>query len=127
MPQPRRLVGEQAERGGVRLGKAELGERDHLGEHALGGCFGDPARRGAVLELLPESRHQLATAPPAHGPPQRFRLAGGESGERLAYLQYLVLIEYYAECFCQRVLEQGMLQRRLVRATRRPGAALVRT
>src|SRR6266566_1748780 len=48
VPEPRRLVGEQAERGGVRLGEAELGERDHLREHALCGLLGDTARRRAV-------------------------------------------------------------------------------
>src|SRR5204863_337348 len=84
VPEPRRLVGEQAERGGVRLGEAELGERDHLREHALCGLLGDSARRRAIPELLPEPRHQLAAAPPAHGPPQRLRLAGGESRECLA-------------------------------------------
>src|SRR6266480_2644059 len=125
MPEPRRLVGEQAERGGVRLGEAELGERDHLREHALGGRFGDAARRRAVLELLPEPRHQLAAAPPAHGPPQRLCLAGAEARERLAHLQHLVLIEDHPQRLRERFLEQWMIERRLVGATRGPGAALL--
>src|SRR5216117_3486200 len=127
VPEPRRLKGEQAERGGVRLGKTELGERDHLREHALGGLLGDTARRRAVPELLPEPRHQLAAAPPAHGPPQRLRLAGGESRECLAHLQDLVLIEDHAQRLGERLFEQRMLEWRLVGAARGPGAALIFT
>src|SRR5216110_1954057 len=125
MPEPRRLVGEQAERRGVRLGETELRERDHLCEHALCCLLGDAARRRALLELLPEPRHQLAAAPPAHRPPQGLGLARRESGERLAHLQHLVLIEDHAERFVERFLEQGMLERRLVGATGGPGAALL--
>src|SRR5207249_2960469 len=89
MPEPRRLVGEQPERRGVRLGEPELRERDHLGEDAFGDRLGDAARRRPLTELVPESRHQLAATPAAHGASQRLRLPRREPRERLAHLEHL--------------------------------------
>src|SRR5438876_11664234 len=116
MPEPRRLVSEQPERRGVRLGETELAEGDHLREHPLGGRDGDAACRRPVAELLPESRHQLAAAPAAHGAPPRLRLARREPRERLAHLQHLVLIEDHAERLRETLFEQRVVQRRLVAA-----------
>src|SRR3989449_6895253 len=106
MPEPRRLVSEQPERRGVRLGETELAEGDHLREHPLGGRDGDAACRRPIAELLPESRHQLAAAPAAPGAPQRLRLARREPRERLAHLQHLVLIENHAERLRETLFEQ---------------------
>ena len=69
VPEPRRLVGEQPERRGVRFGEPEFRERDHLREYPLGGRLGNAARRGTVPELLPELRHHFSAAAPAHGAP----------------------------------------------------------
>src|SRR2546426_7120878 len=116
MPEPRRLVSEQPERRGVRLGETELAEGDHLREHPLGGRDGDAACRRPVAGLLPESRHQPPAAPAAPWAPQRLRLARREPRERLAHLQHLVLIEDHAERLRETLFEQRVVQRRLVAA-----------
>src|SRR2546425_5301554 len=86
LPQPRRLVGEEAERRRVRFGEAELAEGDHLREHFLGDALRHSAGRRPGAELLPKARHQLAAAPAAHGAAQRFGLPRREARERLAHL-----------------------------------------
>src|SRR5439155_792524 len=55
VPEPRRLVGEQAERRSVRLGESELTERDHLAEDFLCRGFGDAAGDGTVTKFLPKA------------------------------------------------------------------------
>ena len=125
MPEPRRLVGEQPERRGVRLGEPELRERDHLGEDAFGDRLGDAARRRPLTELVPESRHQLAATPAAHGASQRLRLPRREPRERLAHLEHLVLIEDHPQGLRERVFQERVVHRWLVAAAAGPGAALV--
>jgi len=125
VPQPRRLVGEEAERRGVRFGKAELAEGDHLREHFLGDALRHAAGRRPAAELLPEARHQLAAAPAAHGAAQGLGLPRREAGERLAHLQHLVLVEDHAQRLGEHVPQQRVVHGRLVGAAGLAGAALL--
>src|SRR5205814_9337603 len=90
--EPCRLIGEQAENRDVRFGKSKLTEGDHLGEHFLGGRLGNAAAPRTLTKFVPEAGHQIVRAATAYRPPQRFRLSRGESGQRLASLQDLVLL-----------------------------------
>src|SRR2546425_11934244 len=97
MPEPRRLVSEQPERRGVRLGETELAEGDHLREHPLGGRDGGAPGRRPAAGLPPESRPPLAAAPAAHGAPPRLRPAPREPREPLAPLPPPVLVDKHPE------------------------------
>src|ERR1700752_790907 len=66
VPEPGGLVGEQAERGGVRFGKPELAERGHLTEHLFRGGFRDAASQRALAEFFPEPGDQVMRAAAAH-------------------------------------------------------------
>src|SRR5712691_11087328 len=125
VPEPRRLVCEQSERRGVRLGKSELAERDHLTEHLLGRGFGDTAGESTCAKLLPEAGHEIARAAAAHRAAQGFRLTRREAGERLADLQYLILIQNHSQRFREAFAEQGMIDGRLVRLAGGVRAALL--
>src|SRR3954471_12238463 len=59
MPEPRRLVGEQAKCRSVRFGKSELAECDHLAEDSFRRRFGDTAAQRALAKFLPKSREQV--------------------------------------------------------------------
>ena len=122
--EPCRLIREQAERRGMRLGESEFAERDHLAEDFLRRGFGDAAGDGAGPKFFPEARNQIVRATAAHRAAQRFGLPGRESRERLAHLQYLILIENDAERFGEAFAEQGMVHGRLVWPAGRVGAAL---
>ena len=97
MPEPRRLVGEQTKRCGMRLGKSKFTERDHLAEDFLRGCFGDTTSQRPLAEFVPEASDQVVRAAAAHGAAQRLGLSGRKARERLAHLQHLILIENHAQ------------------------------
>ena len=125
VPEPRRLIGEQSKRRGVRFGKAKFTEGDHLGEHFFGGRFGNAAALRPLAEFVPEAGHQIVRAAPAHRPPQRLRLSSGESRECLADLQHLILIKDHAQRLRETVAQQGMIDRWLIGTARRVRAALL--
>ena len=115
-PQPRRLVGEQAEGGAVGLRKAEAGEALDHPPHALGrltvGAHVSPC---SLDELLAVALDHLVRALAAHRPAQPLRLAGGEAGERFGDLHHLVLEDDRAERLGQHRLERRMLVGDLIR------------
>ena len=124
VPEPRRLVGEQAERRSVRLGESELTERDHLAEDFLCRGFGDAAGDGTVTKFLPKAGDEIVRAAAAHGATQRLGLAGRESRECLADLQHLILIENDTKRFGEALAEQGVVHGWVVRLAGRVRAAL---
>ena len=109
-PQPRRLVGEQAEGSAVGLGESEAGEAlDHLPD-PLGGL----ERRARVAdrafqEAFAMTLQQLPGALAAHRPSQTVGLAGGIAGESFGDLHDLVLEDDRAERLPQDGLERRML------------------
>src|SRR5581483_894082 len=111
----RRLVGEERERGRVRLREAEAGEGGQLvvgriGELGLDAVFSRAGDEAGAIGL-----DRLVAALPAHRAPQPFRLADREPGERHRDLEYLVLEDDDAERLAQRLLEQRMVVLDLVR------------
>jgi hypothetical protein len=85
-PQPGRLVGEQAEGGGVRLGEAEAGEADHLLEDVLRDLGLDAVPGRAREEAILVGHHRRLGALAAHRASQALGLAGGEARERHRHL-----------------------------------------
>ena len=107
--QPGRLVGEQPERGGVRLGEAEAGEGDELVVDQVGGGLVHPARGGARLEAHPIGLERIAAALAAHRASQALRLADGEAGHRHRHVQHLILEDHDSERLAQRLGEQRVV------------------
>ena len=69
-----------------------------------------------ALDEPPPIRLQRGLAPlPAHRPPQPFRLPHAEPCQRHRHLQHLVLEDDDAERFPERLLQERMVGRRLVR------------
>src|SRR5256885_16089920 len=93
-------------------------------EGFFGGRFGNATCQRAGAKLVPETPDQIVRPAAAHRTSQRLGLAGRETGERLAHLQHLILIENDAECLGETAREQGMVDRRLVRLSGGGGAAL---
>ena len=87
VPQPRRLVGEQAERGRVRLGEAEAGEGGELVVDPVRRLRVDAVPRRALDEAEAERLDRLLTPLAAHRPAQPLRLADREAGERDRHLE----------------------------------------
>ena len=117
--QPRRLVGEQAERRAVGLREAEAREpRDHL-EDLLGELLADVGVLGhrALDEAAVVGLDRLRRALAAHRPAQPLGLPDAEARERLRDLEHLVLEDDRAERVAQRLLERrvqvGDLERRV--------------
>ena len=107
-PQPRRLVGEQAEGRTVRLGEAEAREaRDHR-EDLLRALAADVWMLGhrASDEPLVVGLQRLGRALAAHGTPQTLGLPHAEPGERLRDLEHLVLEDDRPERLAQRLLQR---------------------
>jgi hypothetical protein len=75
-PQPRRLVGQQTEGGGVRLREPEAGEPAHLLEDPLGQAALDPALHRTLDEALAVDHDRGLRALAAHRAAQALRLAG---------------------------------------------------
>ena len=107
--QPRRLVREQRERGGMRLREAEAGERGELVVDAVRRLRVDAVPRRALDEPLAERLQRLQRALAAHRAAQPLRLADREAGERHRHLQHLVLEDDDAERLLERLLQQRMV------------------
>ena len=80
VPQPRRLVGEQPERGRVRLREAEAGEADELVvEHVSPSRSSTPLPERPSTKRAPERLDRLLAALAAHRAPQPLGLADAEA------------------------------------------------
>ena len=123
--EPCRLIREQTECRGMRFWKSEFAERGHLAEDFLRRGFGDAAGEGAGPKFFPEARNQIVRAAAAHRAAQCFRLSRRESGECLADLQDLILIQNHSQRFREAFAEQGVIDGRLVGPARRVRAALL--
>ena len=115
MSQPRRLICEQRERGGVRLREAEAREASHLVVDLV---------RELLVETLPQRSFDEAAAKrldrrlaalAGQRAPQPFGLADREAGDRHGDLEHLVLEDDRPERLAQRLFEQRVLDRRDVR------------
>ena len=115
--EPRRLVGEQRERGGVRLGEAEAREADELVVDPVGGLVVDAVRERALDEPRTMALQRLQAPLAAHRAPQPLGLADGEPGQRHRHLEHLVLEDDDAERLAQRLVRAADGRR----AGRRPG------
>ena len=121
VPQPRRLVGEEAERGRVRLGEAEAGEGRELVVDLVGRLAVDAVPRGALDEPLPERLDRLLAPLPAHRAPQSLRLADREAGERHRHVEHLVLEDDDAVRVAERLAQQLVVDgRHVVRVDPQP-------
>ncbi len=105
-PQPGRLVGEQPERGRVRLREAEAGEALDLEPDPLGDLGRDPALPGPGDEALVVGADRLLGALAAHRPPQPLGLRGGEARQLHRHLDHLLLEDDRAERLRQDRLQQ---------------------
>ena len=112
MAQPGRLVGEQAERSGVRLGEAEAGERGQLVVDAVRRLLVDAVAGGAFDEARAEGLDRLLTPFPAHRAAQPFRLADREACERHRHLEHLILEDDDAVGLAQRLAQELVVDRR---------------
>ena len=108
-PQPGRLVGEQAEGGGVRLREAVAGEALDLRPDPFGHLLGDAVGGGAGEEALVVLADRLLGALAAHRPPQPLRLGGGEVGQRHHHLDHLLLEDDRPQRLLQHRLQQRVL------------------
>ena len=112
MAQPRRLVGEQAERRRVGLGEAEAREAGQL--------VVDPVRKLRVDGFLSRTRNKTGAigldrllAPlAAHRAPQALGLADREARQRHRDLQHLVLEDDHPQRVGERLREQRVVDRR---------------
>ena len=109
--QPGGLVGEQPERGRVRLREAEAGEADELVVDEVRGRAVDAVAGGTVDEALPVRLERGEAALAAHRPAQPFRLADREAGERDRDVEHLVLEDDHAERGVQRLAQQLVVDR----------------
>src|SRR5206468_1759760 len=100
-------------------------ERNHLTEDFLRRFFGDAAGEGAGAEFIPKPRDQVMRPAAAHRAAQGLGLSRRKSRERLADLQYLILVENDAECFAEAFTQQRMIDGRLVRLAGGVRAALL--
>ncbi len=107
--QPRALVGEQPERGGVGLGEAEGGERQDLLEDQVRGRLVHAALGRAVPERVPVRGERLARSPATHRATQALRLPLREAGQRLGDVEHLILVDDHPEGVEKRLLEQWMV------------------
>ena len=107
--QPGGLIGEQAEGGAVRLGKAEAGEAgDHLPDPLRERLWRADVGGGALDEALAVTLDRDARALAAHRAAQPVGLAGAEAGERLRDLEHLVLEDDRAERLAQHPGQGGV-------------------
>ena len=116
--QPCRLVGEQAERGGVRLREPEAREADERVEDAVGHLLGDALRDRALDEARPVRLERLVAPLAAHRAPQPFRLADREPRERDRDVEHLVLehddAERRGEWLAERLVRDSEDERRVL-------------
>ena len=114
VPKPRRLVGEQRERGRVRLGEAERREPQDLREHELGGLARHALPGGAGDEALPVGLDRGLAPLAAHRAPQPLGLPHAEPGQRDRDVEHLLLEDDRPERLAQRLGQQRMVDRRHV-------------
>ena len=103
--QPRRLVREQPERGGVRLREAEAGEADELVVDRVRDRLVDAVPERARDEALAVRLERREAPLAAHRATQPLRLADGEAGEIDRDVEHLILEDDDAERLAQRLLQ----------------------
>ena len=103
---PRRLVGEQAERGRVRLREPEAGEADERVEDAVGDLLVDTAADRSLDEARAVGLERLVAPLAAHRATEPFRLADRVPGERDRDVEHLVLEDDDAERRGKRLAER---------------------
>ena len=109
--QPRRLVGEQAERRAVRLRKPEAREPLDHPPHALGRRdVGADVPLRALDEALAVAREHLRGALAAHRPPQAVGLARAEARENFCDFHHLVLEDDRPERFREHAFERRVVE-----------------
>ena len=107
--QPGRLVGEQAERGRVRLREAEARRsRAPARRPARRPRRSTPRSTAPSMKRSLVHQHRRLRALAAHRAPQALGLAGAEAGERHRDLEHLVLEDDHAERLAQHRLERGV-------------------
>ena len=113
--QPGRLVGEQPERGRVRLREAEAREADELVVDLVRQRRATPFAGRALDEAVAVGLERGLAPLAAHRPAQPLGLAHREPRERHRHVEHLVLEDDDAERRAERLLEQRMVGRRDVR------------
>ena len=111
MAQPLRLVGEQPERGGMRLREAEAGEADELVVDEIGDLLVDPVANGALDEPHPVGLERGAAALAAHRAAQALGLSHREARERDRHVEHLVLEDDDAERRAERLPQRLVVDR----------------
>ena len=114
VPKPRRLVGEKAEGRGVRLRKPEAGEGDELVVDGVRELLLDAFLERAGHEARAVRLERGVGALAAHRAAQALRLADREARKMDRDVEHLVLEDDHAECLAQRLLEERMVDGRLV-------------
>ena len=113
--QPGGLVGQEAERGGVRLREAEAREADERVEHPVGHLLRDASRDRPIDEARAVRLERLQAPLAAHRPPQPLCLADREPRERDRDVEHLVLEdddpERRGERLPQRLVRDGKDER----------------
>ena len=109
--QPRRLVGEQAERGGVRLREPEPGEADELVVDRVRRRLVDPVAEAALDEPGPERLDRLLAPLAAHRAAEPFGLPHAEARGRHRDVEHLILEDDDAERLPERLAERLVLDR----------------
>ena len=112
MPQPRRLVGEERERGRMRLREPEAGEADELVVDPVRRLLADALARRAGDEAAAVGLERRLAPLAAHRPPQPLGLADAEAGDGDRHLEHLVLEDDDAERRAERLGEERVLDRR---------------
>ena len=111
MAQPLRLVGEQPERGRVRLREAEAGEADELVVDAVRDLLVDAVCDGTLDEPHPVGLERGAAALAAHRTPQAFCLSHREARERDRHVEHLILEDDDAERRAERLPQRLVVDR----------------
>ena len=109
--EPLRLVGEEAERGRVRLREAEAGEADELVVDKVGHLLLDTVPDGTLDEARPVGLERGEAALAAHRTPQPFRLPHREPGERDRDVEHLVLEDDDTERRAERLAQRLVVDR----------------
>ena len=111
MAQPLRLVGEQPERGSMRLREAEAGEADELVVDEVGDLLVDAVANGTLDEPHPVGLERGTAALAAHRAPQALCLSHREARERDRHVEHLVLEDDDAERRAERLAQRLVVDR----------------
>src|SRR5207248_8538310 len=112
--QPRRLIREEPECGGVRLREAEARERDELVVYRVRELLVDLLRERALDEASAVCLERGVRPLAAHRASQSLRLTDGEAGQVDRDVEHLVLEDDDAERLAQRLAQQRVVGGRLV-------------